>query len=876
MRLSVKSAILGAFFLFILAAGIVFSLPGANPQETETPEVFVGRLQVLLQNGNFPAYVAAFEPGLRSDEQTRLERFFTDFKMTDVSLRTAGIKRGEDGLVRVFLQVLYQNEHQAMIESWTLTLERREETWTIVRKDVAGNMTSLYKVRITSERAERVRRVEVTHKDIRIAFADAAVFYDDVPGQETALIVVGKGTVVFSPGDPNEKHQLSLLYKKNELADDIDSLYVRCSSSFFASNIVLERGDGTPAVSAEERDKAATVFSRNYSRSFTIESSFDKTLLSFLPRGDEAVLEFKARKAGELTYIYYPFSDDEVNLFDRGRGRAVCLYSPERASDPLLKRLFISFEEKYDISSYALDLSYSPASSFLSCKARIELVPKINLLDSLKFRFNPDLEILKIIDEEGRQLFYTQDKLRQFLYVYLVSSPAPNTPTAIEVFYRGRMAPALPSTDVIAQAGINQPIRFRPRYATSFFSHAGFWYPGPAVEDYFLARLTLVVPPGYECVANGEMVAKGRWDEMNNVVEIEKAGSPFFTFVSRVPVKYMSFIVGKLDRQRERAGPVPVESFVASEILDRKPGLVDQAADILEFYGRTFGPFPYEKLGIVLRLWPTFGGHSPASFIVLNQVPWLGDSGFAPPVDTPVDLSEWEEYFLAHEIAHQWWGQGVSFASYKDQWLSEGLAQFAAASYLRRKYGERSFAAILNKFARWTQKKSFRGPIVMGSRLSYYDFAAYQSIVYDKAAMALFMLQDLLGRETFEAGLKAFFEKYKFQAAQTGEFFAAMEAASGRDLKAFFLGWFTSYELPEVRTSWTETPVPEGVRLDIRVSQVKGPFVFPLWIEWTRAGETGRRMFVIDEANETISLTLPKRPARVRINPDRAVPGKFY
>jgi aminopeptidase N len=142
--------------------------------------------------------------------------------------------------------------------------------------------------------------------------------------------------------------------------------------------------------------------------------------------------------------------------------------------------------------------------------------------------------------------------------------------------------------------------------------------------------------------------------------------------------------------------------------------------------------------------------------------------------------------------------------------------------------------------------------------------------------MALFMLQDLLGRETFEAGLRAFFEKHKFRAARTGEFITAMEAASGRDLKAFFQGWFSSYELPEVQTTWTETPVPEGVRLDIRVSQIKGRFVFPLWVEWSRAGVSGRRMFVVDETTEEVSLTLPRRPDKVRFNPDKAVPGKFY
>jgi hypothetical protein len=314
---------------------------------------------------------------------------------------------------------------------------------------------------------------------------------------------------------------------------------------------------------------------------------------------------------------------------------------------------------------------------------------------------------------------------------------------------------------------------------------------------------------------------------------------------------------------------------VSTEILDSRPGIIDQAADILDFYVRSFGPYPYDKLGIVLRRWPTPGGHSPASFIVLNEVPWQGDSGFQPPADTPVDLSEWEDFFLAHEIAHQWWGQGVSFDSHKDQWLSEGLSQFAAASYLRRKYGEKSFAAILKKFSRWTEKKSFRGPVIMGSRLSHYDFAAYQSIVYNKAALAMFMLQDLVGKEPFEAGLRGFFEKHRFRAARTGQFIEAMEAASGRDLKAFFEGWFFTHELPDVQTSWTETAVPGGVRLDFQVTQVRGRFVFPLWVEWAQEGRTFRHMIAVDESAEKASLTLPRRPEKVRINPEKAVPGKF-
>lgn len=859
-----------------LAIGSAFGQAGVSLPAAETPEAFIGRIQGLLRSGDRSAYLRAFSEDIRSAEQNWLETFFGDDGMDSVSLRAAGVKDEGDGRARLFVQAFYQNALSAMLESWTLALEKRGEGWTVIEKGVLGNRMTLYKIRVPAESYGRARRVEVNHRDIRFSFSDAAVFYDNLPDIETALVIVGKGTVHFSPSDPNEKHQLELIYKKSTLEDTVDSLYIRCSTSYFASLVGIEKGDGLAAVTPAERDKAAAVFSRNYSRSFTIESSFDKSILSFLPQGEEAVLEFRGRKSGPLTYIYYPFSEDEVNLYDRGKEKVINMYSPERAAEPGLKKFFISFEEKYDIRSYDLDLSYDPGPSFLSGKARIEVVPKVELLDGVKFRFNPDLEILRITDGQKRELFYTQDRLRQFLYIYFLTPPRDKTPTAIEVYYRGRMKPVPPTTDVIAQAGINDKLIFRPRYETYFFSHAGYWYPGPAEEDYFQARLTLITPPEYRAVAIGEKVAEGRWDEMNDVAGIEKTGDTVTTFRSRVPVKYMSFIVGRFGRPREREGPVPIEMTVSSEILDTEPDMVDRAADILDFYGRSFGPFPYEKLGIVLRLWPSYGGHSPASFIVLNQVPWRGDTGFHPPVDTPVDLSQWEDYFLAHEIAHQWWGQAVSFESYKDQWLSEGLAQYAAASYLRNKHGERTYAAILKKFARWTEKKSRRGPIMMGSRLSYYDFQGYQAIIYDKAALVLFMLQDFLGRETFEAGLRSFFEKQKFQAARTAQFIAAMEAASGRDLKAFFQGWFYSYELPVVQTTWTSVPEQDGVRLDIQVTQVKGRFVFPLWVEYAVSGRTERNLILVDEARKKFSLTLPGRPAKVRINPDKAVPGKFY
>jgi hypothetical protein len=764
-----------------------------------------------------------------------------------------------------------------MLETWQLVLTPRGDRWEITGKDSLGSVSSLYKIKIPSGRTARARRVEIRHQDIRLSFRNAALFYDNIPDTETALIVVGKGTVAFTPSDANERHQMELLYKRKALEDQVNYAYVRCGGSFFSSNISVEGVDQESGVTKAETEKAAAIFSRNYPRSFTIENSIDGGLLSFLPNADEAVFEFKARKAGELTYIYSPFADEAVNLYDRTRQRIVSLYNPVDEADPKAKRFFISFGEKYDIASYELDLSYTPAQSYLSGKARILAVPRIEVVDSLKFLFSPDLEILKICDEQKRELFYTVDKLRKILYVYLINPLAGKAGSWIEVFYRGRMAPPIPNTDVVMQqTGYPEKFVFQPRYETYFFSQGSYWYPAPPDEDYFRARLKIVVPPEYKCVSNGEMVEKSHWEGMDDVVEIEKAGNAVYTFETREPVKYMSFIVGRFDRRKEWSEPVPIKTFVSSEVLNDNPGIFDEAKSILADYVRNYGPFPFEKLGIVLRLWPTAGGHSPASFVVMNQVPWISERAYVASIDSPVNLSKWGEYFLAHEIAHQWWGQGVSFATYRDQWLSEGLAQFASASYLRQKHGERAFAEILKKFVKWTAKKSGLGAIIMGSRLSFYDFEAYQAVIYDKAALALFMLQDILGKDIFLAGLRSFFETRKYTAARTEDFISDMEKASGQDLRDFFRGWFWSYELPEVQTSWSQEEGPEGTSLRIRVTQTKGRFVFPLWVEW-KSGETLHRdLIVVRQGTQEAVLKVPGHVDKVRFDPDGEVPGKFF
>ena len=357
--------------------------------------------------------------------------------------------------------------------------------------------------------------------------------------------------------------------------------------------------------------------------------------------------------------------------------------------------------------------------------------------------------------------------------------------------------------------------------------------------------------------------------------ELEKVGRKVSVFESQKPIKYMSFIVGKWKEKRAEKEPLNLSYYKTTDVILPRLDYFEEAKSILQFYERKFGPYPYESLSIIHRIWKESGGHSPASFIVLNQLPRI-EGVRLERIDSPVNLTRWSEYYLAHEIAHQWWGQGVTWDRHHDHWISEGMAQFSTILYLREKYGESAFSNILKKMSRWTEKKAKWGPIIFGSRISHFDFFAFQSIIYNKSSLVLNMLKDLLGDEVFFRGVKEFFDRNKYQAARTSDFIATLSKISLQDLEPFFRAWFMSYTLPEVKVSHSVERTQEEYRLKFHIVQLTDSFIFPLWVEWIQDGKKIRKMIVVDKKEHTFEFKLDHKPKKIRINPDKAIPGHFY
>ncbi len=864
--------------IFLLLLPLSISTRPLLATESSSVGDLVSEIQESLRTSNLEEYLMNFSPEIREKEGEKIRYLFDRFKIENVTLfRTRKSPLNHDEST-IYVQALFQNPYSVVIETWKMLLQEENGRWQIREKSISGEVKELYKVMIPSDNIERVRRIEIDHVDIKLTFENALLLYDNIPGFETALIVLGDGFLHFDPSNREEKHQLEMIFNKRVLEDKLSYAYLRFSDFFFSTNIKIVRYSRPQKlnITQEERNKASSLFSKHYPRSFTIENSLNGELLSFLPKGKETVFEFEGSRIGTYTYIYSPFAEEEVNLFQWEDEKIISLYSPQ--DDEKERKIFFSFDRMFDITNYEIDIAFEPKDAYLSGKARIYISSGVGSLDGIKLKFNPALEILRINDKEKHALFYTQDRLRKYVYIYFIQPLTKGEESAIEVFYRGKLIPPRQTTDVVAgpqvidETFINTPIR----YESYLYTQSAYWYPSPPGDDYFQARLKIICPPEYTCVANGEKIEEYVLNGIERVEEIEKMGNSVYVFETKRPIKYISFIVGKFKKVEEKHSGLPLRFFRSSFLRIQKRDLLEEAKKIIRFYESKFGSYPYEKLTIVYRIWPRSGGHSPASFIVLNELPVTRNTRRFLNRQSPVDFSRWKEYFLAHEIAHQWWGQGMTWKSYHDQWLSEGLAQFSSILYLREKHGDKVIAPILKQLSSWSERKSDWGAITMGSRISYFDYEAFQSIIYNKTSLVLNLLWDLLGDELFFEGLTTFFSEHKYDVASTNDFIRTFNQISGQDLSLFFEGWLKSHTLPEVKVMHSYKKEGGRYILELTIRQIKDIFVFPLWVEWSHNGGKITEKIIIDDKNEKFNFELGDKPRKIKVNPRKAVPGRFH
>jgi hypothetical protein len=598
--------------------------------------------------------------------------------------------------------------------------------------------------------------------------------------------------------------------------------------------------------------RAEEVFARESPKASALDfgemTSEPWTLLS--PRGD-FLAEIQTRRYDTLTYVRSRAEPEDVSLFDRARQRNIAVYA---SVEKLASRGRFYHEDElaaYDVLDYEIDLAVAarPERQFLDGVATLRLRVRSAAVNQISLRLAESLAVHSVVSPEFGRLFSVRVRNQNTVIVTLPAPVARDTELSLIVTYSGRLEPQPPDLETLEVQRTRDVFgneiytsRGEPAY---LYSNRSNWYPQPPITDFATAVLRITVPAELSCVATGEPGANS--PTLLLATETEPARKLYVFYANR-PVRYLSFIVSRFvnaDRAMvpfDDAAPGPALSGSGAPaydsldlIVDAHPFQVgrarvmrDSAAAIAQFYHSVIGDSPYQTFTLALVESALPGGHSPAYFAAFN-VPLPNTS---PVFRTdPVSFRGIPDFFLAHEVAHQWWGQAIGGRNYHEQWLSEGFAQYFAGLYVERVHGPEAFAAYLRQLREWAMSRSDQGPVYLGYRLGHVrnEPQVFRALVYNKGAAVLHMLRRLIGDDAFFRGLRRFYAESRFAKVGTEDLRLAMEAEAGRPLSRFFERWIYGSTLPNLTMAYrVERSAAGGDELMVVFDQTGEIFDLPV------------------------------------------------
>ncbi|GAB3897065.1 M1 family metallopeptidase [Spirosoma agri] len=433
-------------------------------------------------------------------------------------------------------------------------------------------------------------------------------------------------------------------------------------------------------------------------------------------------------------------------------------------------------------------------------------------------------------------------------------SAQPGQPTELTIRYDGVPARGL----IISQNKFGERTFFGDNWPNNARNYL------PVIDhpsDKATCAFTVNAPATYRVIANGKLLGESN-------LPATSGGPPrkLTRWQENTPIPTKVMVIGAARFAVEEVGSVgavPVQSWLYPK--DSQKGFIDYrpAKEILQYFVDKVGPYSYEKLANVEST-TIFGGMENASCIFYNEKVIVGRK------DSDV------EALLAHEIAHQWFGNSATEADWSQLWLSEGFATYFSALYLEHAYGKDTLNAVLNQnkgqILRYTALKP-KGTIVDSTTTNLMDLLNPNS--YQKGGWVLHMLRHELGDDVFWQGIRAYYAKFRNANAQSSDLQAVMESVSGKRLGPFFKQWLYQPGYPEVVWGSSYDAAKKALVIDVRQSQRSGVF-FTIPLTFSMRDARGREVtrsprLTMTEATQTFTIPLATQPASVVIDPDNTV-----
>ncbi|MBI1789105.1 MAG: carboxypeptidase regulatory-like domain-containing protein [Acidobacteria bacterium] len=520
----------------------------------------------------------------------------------------------------------------------------------------------------------------------------------------------------------------------------------------------------------------------------------------------------------------------------------------------------------------------------LTSTARVEFRAVTEGDRVIRFGLLPNLRVSRVSMGGERELGFLQQGRKEdgAFYALMPEPMARGSTHALLIEYQG--------DKVVHKAGGGN---FSVQARTS-------WYPSlNAFQDQAKYDLTFKVPKQHTLVSVGK--PDKEWREDNFACS---------RWVSETPLAVAGFNYGQFKKKAitdDKLG-YEIEGYATSDVPDYLQGAkeiggmspqrlneqaISQARAAMQIFSHWFGPAPYGRIAITQQ--PEFNfGQSWPGLVYLPLSAYLDSTQRWQLMGIQQRFTEFIQEVTPHEVSHQWWGHLVGWATYRDQWISEGFADFSAGLFLQATeskpdkylhYWDRARELILEKNA-FGRRASDAGPLWLGLRLmSARNAQAYQRLVYPKGGYVLHMLRQMMWDpktldETFIQMMRDFVRLHAHKPASSETFLAVvdkhmkphMDLEGNSRMDWFFRQWVFGAEIPRYKFDYKIADAADGkvlVTAQIAQSEVGDGFrmLVPVYAEFD-----GKPIFlgrVRIQGNSTlpdIKITLPKKPKRVLIN----------
>ncbi len=495
-----------------------------------------------------------------------------------------------------------------------------------------------------------------------------------------------------------------------------------------------------------------------------------------------------------------------------------------------------------DVQHYIFNISINDTTDIIEGKAIVSikfLQPSNQFQLDLKAKDDNSEKgmFVQKITEKDQEISFKQEGEK--LNISLTDIAKTGDIRTFTIEYRG-----IPEEGLIISKNIFDDRTF---FGDNWPDRAHHWLPTvDHPSDKATVEFIVSAPNHYQVIANGDQFEETNLNDDFKLTHWKEA----------VPLPTKVMVFGAARFAVQQAGfveQIPVTSWVYPQNREEGFGDYSLAVKVLYYFHKKMGSYPYEKLANVQSK-TRYGGMENAGNIFYFENSVTGNKD--------------HENLIAHEIAHQWFGNSASELNWHHIWLSEGFATYMTDLYIEETMGEAAFKEQLMEERQTVIdfSKVSSVPIINTAITDYNDLLNANS--YQKGAWVLHMLRKEIGDNKFWRGIRKYYETYKFSNALSEDFQKIMEQVSGKNLDYFFKQWLYFPGQPEIAFEWKQI---KRNKISLKINQVQSGqhFTFPLEVELKAVdGKTFRKKVNVHSKSQTFIIKVKGEIESVELDPD--------